>query len=82
MKSKFFHWPDHNIGKRESRRIRDEHNALANEHSVMLEALKKAKYLAACINDASTMRNIGPDIEGILDTCNSVIDQVEKRETK
>lgn len=28
---KFFHWPDHVIGKRESRRIREDHNAALNE---------------------------------------------------
>lgn len=27
----FFHWPDHVIGKRESRRIREEHNATVNK---------------------------------------------------
>lgn len=34
-----FHWPDHVIGKRESRRIRDEHNALFNSHHELLTAL-------------------------------------------
>lgn len=27
----FWHWPDRVIGKRESRRLREEHNALANK---------------------------------------------------
>lgn len=35
-----FHWPDHNIGKRESRRIREEHNALYNSHAELLAALQ------------------------------------------
>jgi hypothetical protein len=26
-----FHWPDHTIGKRESRAIRESHNALYND---------------------------------------------------
>lgn len=39
MRHKSFLWPDHNIGKRESRRIREEHNAAIN-------ALAEA--LAAC----------------------------------
>lgn len=30
-------WPDHNIGKRESRRLREEHNRMANEHHCLLE---------------------------------------------
>lgn len=43
-KEKFtaFHWPDHNIGKRESRRIREEHNALFNSHAELLGALEQA----------------------------------------
>lgn len=41
-----FHWPDHVIGKRESRRIRDEHNALFNSHAELLAACQNALYLA------------------------------------
>jgi hypothetical protein len=29
-------WPDHVIGKRESRQLRDEHNALVNDHAALL----------------------------------------------
>ena len=36
------HWPDHVIGKRESRRIREAHNALYNSHAELLAALQKA----------------------------------------
>ena len=36
-----FHWPDHNIGKRESRRIREEHNALFNSHAELVTALEQ-----------------------------------------
>ena len=36
-----FHWPDHNIGKRESRRIREEHNALFNSHAELLDSLSE-----------------------------------------
>ena len=32
-------WPDHNIGKRESRRLRDDHNALYNSHDRLTKAL-------------------------------------------
>lgn len=39
MKFAAFHWPDHVIGKRESRRIRDEHNALYNSHAELAAAL-------------------------------------------
>lgn len=31
-----FLWPDHVIGKRESRTIREEHNALVNAHAALL----------------------------------------------
>lgn len=42
MKHTAFHWPDHVIGKRESRRIRDQHNALFNSHAELLGALQDA----------------------------------------
>ena len=34
-----FHWPDHNIGKRESRAIREAHNALYNDYKELEAAL-------------------------------------------
>lgn len=36
-----FHWPDHIIRKRESRRIRDAHNALFNSHHKLAEFARK-----------------------------------------
>ena len=39
MKQTTWHWPDHVIGKRESRRLREEHNALANSHHELVVAL-------------------------------------------
>ena len=39
MKQTTWHWPDHVIGKRESRRLREEHNALANSHHELMAAL-------------------------------------------
>ena len=33
-------WPDHVIGKRESRVLREEHNAVYNSHAELLEALR------------------------------------------
>lgn len=38
-------WPDHNIGKRESRRIRNEQNALYNDYRRALEIVQ-AVYVA------------------------------------
>jgi hypothetical protein len=32
-------WPDHKIGKRESRKLREEHNALMNQSADLLAAL-------------------------------------------
>lgn len=40
MKHTAWLWPDHNIGKRESRRLREEHNALYNSHAELLGALE------------------------------------------
>ena len=34
-------WPDHIIYKRESRRLREEHNATVNSHADLLEALEE-----------------------------------------
>ncbi len=34
-------WPDRVIGKRESRRLREEQNALVNSHADLLAALEK-----------------------------------------
>lgn len=35
-----FHWPDHVIGQRESREIREAHNALYNDYHELLEAVR------------------------------------------
>ena len=40
MQLNFWHWPDHNIGKRESRRLREEHNAAMNLNAELVEALE------------------------------------------
>lgn len=39
MKQTTWHWPDHVIGKRESRRLREEHNELANSHANLASSL-------------------------------------------
>jgi hypothetical protein len=49
MGNKFWHWPDHAIGKRESRRLREEHNAMANEHAELLAACKAAVVGFDCV---------------------------------
>jgi len=38
--NEFWHWPDHIIRKRESRRLREEHNARMNERAQLIEALQ------------------------------------------
>jgi hypothetical protein len=42
MKTTSWLWPDHPIGKRESRRLREEHNKLVNSHAELLAALERA----------------------------------------
>ena len=38
-------WPDHSIGKRDSRGLREDHNATVNQHAEMLELLQRAMTL-------------------------------------
>ncbi len=61
QKHSAIHWPDHCIGKRESRRIRDAHNALYNDHHTAIEALKGAE---ACILKALPF--CPPDAEAVF----------------
>lgn len=51
-KLKSWLWPDHNIGKRESRRLRDEHNATVNVAVDLLAALRRV--VATCHGDPLT----------------------------
>ena len=41
MRHEFFHWPDHVIGKRESRQIREAHNATLNDYHELLETTRE-----------------------------------------
>ena len=36
-------WPNHTIGVKESRQLREEHNALVNSHAELLDALAYAE---------------------------------------
>ena len=51
MRHKSFLWPDHIIGKGESRRIREEHNAAINDMSELLEALRETLEFAIEANN-------------------------------
>ena len=51
MRHKSFLWPDHIIAKRESRRIREEHNAAINDMSELLEALRETLEFAIEANN-------------------------------
>lgn len=42
QKHSAIHWPDHCLGKRESRRIRDAHNALYNAHAKLIADIRQA----------------------------------------
>jgi len=58
-----FHWPDHVIGKRESRRIRDDHNALYNSHAELLRALRLCeKPMQIALDSAEWREAHKPDI--------------------
>jgi len=45
-------WPDHEISKSESRRLREEHNALANSHADLMRALRDTVYALEQIDRA------------------------------
>lgn len=51
MKQTTWHWPDHVIGKRESRRLREEHNELANSHYELLLIAEQVMNLTLDEND-------------------------------
>jgi hypothetical protein len=42
METKCWLWPDHAIGKRESRQLREEHNSVVNINADLLAACKRA----------------------------------------
>ncbi len=56
-----FHWLDHVIGKRESRRIRDDHNRLYNDYCALFEAAKEARLLN------TALRLNGPSAKTVWD---------------
>lgn len=43
VQGKCWLWPDHAISKAESRELREEHNAIVNSHSALLEAAEVAR---------------------------------------
>ncbi len=47
MNTTFWHWPDHCIGKRESRRLREEHNAAMNRLAQFEDTDPAAEFAAA-----------------------------------
>ena len=52
-------WPDRNIGKRESRQLREEHNALVNRNAELIEAAE------AVLNITHNLRLDGPTNEAL-----------------
>lgn len=67
MRTKSWLWPDHAIGKRESRRLRDEHNTLVNQGARMFEVLQS---IERSLNDIEKMaRQITKD-NGIANLVN------------
>ena len=59
MKQTTWHWPDHVIGKRESRRLREEHNALADSHADLVASLGWAMRFIKDPNRILDSRNVG-----------------------
>lgn len=76
MSNQFWHWPDHTIGKRESRQLREEHNRIANERAELLGVLKDA------VTDAEfyLANNLGPKscVESWLPSARKIIIQSER----
>ena len=59
MKQITWHWPDHVIGKRESRRLREEHNELANSHADLVASLGWAMRFIKDLGAARIAKNKG-----------------------
>ena len=78
MRHKSFLWPDHNIGKRESRRIREEHNAAINDMSELLEALRETLEFAIEANNRLPPPESKEEMESGFG-CNSWTVEVFKR---
>ena len=78
MRHKSFLWPDHNIGKRESRRIREEHNAAINDMSELLEALRETLEFAIEANNRLPSPESKEEMESGFG-CNSWTVEVFKR---
>jgi hypothetical protein len=57
MKHNAFHWPDRTIGKKESRVIRDEHNALFNDYHRLVTAARSLMNLATAQLDTSATKD-------------------------
>lgn len=74
-------WPDHRIGMRESRRLREEHNALVDSHAELLVACKELLAEWDARNDelcASEPGTIGyPDTGGIVAARDAVASAAE-----
>ena len=62
-------WPDHVIGGHESRQLREEHNALANDHAALLaerDRLRAALKMCVEYFESVTEREIEPSSEAYL----------------
>lgn len=51
-------WPDHNIGLRESRKLREKHNALVNSHAALVSCVKLALHR---LDHRGTLADVGVD---------------------
>jgi hypothetical protein len=56
-------WPDHPIGKKESRTLREEHNQAVNQHAELLSALRVAVRLYETLGEDGNYKMVANDSE-------------------
>jgi len=61
-------WPDRTIGKRESRTLREEHNATVNSHADLLACLRK------CVDEMDSRGDYERQRDGGYDDEDAAID--------
>ena len=79
MKTESWLWPDHVIGKRESRRLRDEHNELVNVKVELAETLETiANSIAMVLASKKIPNKLVPGFGAIESEAREAIANAEK----
>jgi hypothetical protein len=60
-------WPDRKIGKRESRRLRDEHNATVNAIVITRDALRRV--IDGCLDGDHSLSDYAEELRAALAVC-------------